>query len=158
MYELFQAGDLGRLMQFAESPDSFEDLPWCYLYRELDTHFPGSKFILTVRKTDRAWFDSFRKHNVRLNNNIYIPPKGTAFEETMAIYHNHNAAVREYFKDRPNDLIELCWERGDGWKELCTFLDKPIPELPFPHSNRTPLKSTLRFFNMYIREKFTRGG
>ena len=26
---------------------------------------------------------------------------------------------------------------GDGWEQLCPFLGVPIPEEPFPHSNKT---------------------
>jgi hypothetical protein len=24
---------------------------------------------------------------------------------------------------------------GDGWEKLCNFLDKPIPQIPYPHKN-----------------------
>ena len=156
-YERFEAGDRQGLMNIAERFDSFEDLPWCHLYREFDDRFPGSKFILTLRNTERAWFESFRKHDVRLNNDIYIPSKGPEFEETMAIYREHNAAVRSYFKDRPGDFMELCWEHGDGWQQLCEFLERPIPSNPFPHVNKTPKKSTYRLFRLYLKRLTGRG-
>ena len=31
----------------------------------------------------------------------------------------------------------LIWQVKDGWKPLCDFLKKPIPEGPIPHDNRT---------------------
>jgi hypothetical protein len=31
----------------------------------------------------------------------------------------------------------FCWEDSDGWDSLCSFLGVPIPNAPFPHSNRT---------------------
>jgi hypothetical protein len=29
----------------------------------------------------------------------------------------------------------LEWYVGDGWQPLCEFLDKPVPEVEFPHVN-----------------------
>ena len=31
----------------------------------------------------------------------------------------------------------LVWNLKDGWEPLCKFLDKPIPEGPIPHDNKT---------------------
>ena len=31
----------------------------------------------------------------------------------------------------------LVWNLKEGWDPLCSFLDKPIPEGPIPHENRT---------------------
>jgi hypothetical protein len=34
----------------------------------------------------------------------------------------------------PQDrLLEWCVE--DGWAPLCKFLDKPVPDIEFPHAN-----------------------
>jgi len=33
----------------------------------------------------------------------------------------------------PERLLE--WSVQDGWEPLCKFLDKPVPEGPFPHVN-----------------------
>ena len=51
-------------------------------------------------------------------------------------YEQHNREVREYFKDRPDDLLVFRLTEGDGWKKLCTFLGEPVPGTPFPHKNR----------------------
>ncbi|MCK5363870.1 MAG: hypothetical protein KAR22_12915 [Gammaproteobacteria bacterium] len=29
----------------------------------------------------------------------------------------------------------LTYNLGDGWEKLCRFLDRPIPDMPFPRSN-----------------------
>lgn len=42
----------------------------------------------------------------------------------------------EYFAER-DDLLVLDLERGQGWPELCSFLDVVAPDHPFPHINRT---------------------
>jgi hypothetical protein len=51
------------------------------------------------------------------------------------IYERRNQRIREYFEDRPEDLLVVDWEEGDGWIELCDFLDVDVPDLPFPHAN-----------------------
>jgi hypothetical protein len=48
--------------------------------------------------------------------------------------------VQKYFNNQPNKLIVLDWEKGDGWIELCEFLGKPVPSLPFPHANKGQYK------------------
>jgi len=30
-------------------------------------------------------------------------------------------------------LLVVCWENGDGWDKLCSFLNKRKPDEPFPH-------------------------
>ena len=43
--------------------------------------------------------------------------------------------VMDYFKNRPGDLLSLEICGGDNWEKLCTFLDKPVPDMPFPVTN-----------------------
>ena len=44
--------------------------------------------------------------------------------------------VREFFEDKPNNFLEVCWEHGHGWNELCEFLNLNVPKyVDFPHSN-----------------------
>ena len=50
-------------------------------------------------------------------------------------YERHNADVREHFRDRTDQLIEIDITRGEGWEKLCPFLSMPIPGTPFPHAN-----------------------
>lgn len=154
-YELFEEDQFDRLMNDAESYDSFEDLPWCLLYKEIDERFPNSKFILTLRKNERQWFESMRKHEVRIGNGIYWPTSGPKYDEEINTYRKHNASVRNYFKNRSHDLLEICWENGDGWEKLCTFLDKPVPSTSFPHANKTPFIQTIRLWKLFIKEKFS---
>ena len=70
----------------------------------------------------------------------------TAFdaEVFLARYKQHNAEVREYFKNRPDDLLVLNMSpaaQSEGglsqehlWKQLCRFLDRPIPNVPYPRA------------------------
>lgn len=65
-------------------------------------------------------------------------------KEHIQFYENHNKSAREYFKDRPQDLLEVCWEAGDGWRELAEFLNRESPKIPFPHANKSPSESAIK--------------
>jgi len=47
-------------------------------------------------------------------------------------YRRHNAHV---LQNAPKDKL-LVWDLSDGWEPLCKFLGKPVPSVPFPHSNK----------------------
>jgi Sulfotransferase domain len=106
------------------------------IYQELDEAYPGSRFILTVRELD-SWLSSREKHVLANRNNpdykgawLTIDKRGWT-EQWRS--HNHN--VKEYFKNRPGDLLMIDICKGEGWDKLCPFLNVPIPDDPFPHEN-----------------------
>lgn len=121
--------------------DAFQDNPWPLAYRELDRKFPGNKFILTIRDTDK-WLNSavrhFGKKETAMRRWIYGPEYGCP-EGNEEIYgerfDRHSREVKEYFKDRPDDLLIMDITKGDGWEKLCPFLGKNVPKEPFPCSN-----------------------
>ena len=45
--------------------------------------------------------------------------------------------VLSYFRDRSDDILILDIISGDGWEKLCPFLDRDIPDVPFPKTNTT---------------------
>jgi hypothetical protein len=49
------------------------------------------------------------------------------------VHDEHVALVRGLCRDRKAGYLE--WEFGDGWESLCQFLEKDVPEKPFPHAN-----------------------
>lgn len=51
-------------------------------------------------------------------------------------HERHNAEVRDYFKDRPGDLLEVDWTRGAGWQQLAPFLGSPVLTIPFFHAKK----------------------
>jgi hypothetical protein len=123
------------------------DLPIAILFRELDRAYPGSKFILTVRD-EVDWLVSARDHWSYTHNTFRRdwdkwPAANTIHRATYGQHHfdavvmleryrRHNAEVREYFKNRPGDLLTLDMSKGAGWKELCPFVERPIPNIPYP--------------------------
>eukprot|EP01084_Bolivina_argentea_P148684 259909_1 len=56
-------------------------------------------------------------------------------------YHLHNQMIREYFKDRPNDLLEIkvgVKNAGqDEWDPIIKFLGCNKPAKGFPHENKS---------------------
>ncbi len=70
-------------------------------------------------------------------------------------FRKHNREVMEYFKSRADDLLIVSWEKGDQWDKLCNFLGKPLPDQPFPHTNKkqylTPLMEIKRDIKTSIK-------
>lgn len=118
--------------------DAFSDSPLSILgfFKELDKAFPGSKFILTTRKPEsliKSWENYFSK-----------APWGIENEEDKNIiikqYNDHKKDVIEYFKGKPSQLLIFNSIDGDGWEKLCKFLEKPVPDVPFPHKRKATYK------------------
>ncbi len=137
--------DLRRIREVAAQKESFEDWPWILLFRELDEMFPGSKFVLTVRDPER-WVRSYTnmlrtqsEASEELNEIrriLYnLPFPDVSKWQLVQRYIRHNREVKQYFSGRPEDLIVVNWEEGDGWEELCSFLGKDLPSEDFPHKN-----------------------
>ena len=120
--------------------DAFQDNPWPILFKELDQRCPGSRFVLTLRDTDdwlRSIVGHFGRRESQMRRWIYGPgcPEGNE-QVYRERFERHNREVRDYFRDRPGDLLELSLARGDGWQQLCPFLGLPVASVPFPHANR----------------------
>jgi hypothetical protein len=138
---------IDEVLAEAEKFESFEDWPWFEIYRELDQRFPGSKFILTLRKDTATYVRSLQGHHERegIRNRDFVKPHwwdevfGVEparwdYEYSAQRYERHNREVLEYFAGRiDKDLLVVCWENGDGWSALSRFLNKRTPDEPFPH-------------------------
>lgn len=123
--------------------DALIDSPIPSIYQELDKTYPHSKFILTVRDFD-SWLKSVRQHYL-----VNVGPENPSFNTALGFgswyfdekkfsrtYYEHEAEVKAYFKNRPADLLILDICKGEGWEKLCSFLAKPIPDVPFPFKNQ----------------------
>jgi hypothetical protein len=133
----------------AEKHEAITDFPIGFMYQQIDIGYPRSKFVLTVRD-ESVWLESVRRHfsddnqwksswdndafTHRMHTEIYGRKRFDA-DIFLARYRRHNAEVRAYFKDRPGDLLVMDMDHGAGWPELCAFLGKPIPDIPYPYVN-----------------------
>ena len=122
--------------------DAFKDNPWPLLYKELDFLCPGSKFILTTR-SPRSWIKSMYRYfgsyeaaaEVWIYGGVGTPVKNR--HRFVKRYKQHNREVRAYFKNRPDDFLEIDFSKGHDWKEICDFLGDDMPAVPFPRSNKS---------------------
>lgn len=134
-------GDPGPALAALAANEAAANWPWPLIYREIDTAYPGSRFILTVRRDPHTWLKSLvsqakKKPRGEYREWVYGHGNPVGHEaELIARYERHNEAVRRHFADRPGQLLEVCWETGSGWRELCDFLGRPIPATPFPCAN-----------------------
>ena len=136
-------GNEKKIRRILDGYNAMEDTPWFMIYQQLDRMYPGSKFILTIRDAD-SWYASVSRHigNLRAAHHEWIYGRGKGIpaedrEHTIRVYSRHNDEVKEYFKERPDDLLILDFTQGDDWKKLCEFLGKPVPDEPFPHYNKS---------------------
>ncbi len=59
-------------------------------------------------------------------------------EHFRNVFRSHRALVFSQFEGRPGKLLSLNATAGEGWEQLCPFLDKSIPDQPYPHVRTKP--------------------
>lgn len=148
-------------LAIAHEFDAVEDMPWPLMFRELDAAFPGAKFILTIRDTER-WYRSIHDHfgpkPYHIQQLTYGEEAGSPVGHEMrykSVYEAHNAAVLDYFADRPADLLVMRLEQGDGWAKLGAFLSVEVPDGPFVRTNSSRQRRSL---GARIRKRLHRWG
>jgi len=145
LYDEVKAGMFENALAFAEKFDAFRDGPWHEedLYKALDRRFPNSKFIL-LERDDESWLRSLEnffspgKNWGNVNEKYLIRDFAEKKQELLAFKHNRYRDVKEYFRNRPDDLLVMNICAGEGWEKLCPFLGMPFPKVKFPHEFKTP--------------------
>lgn len=143
--KLFSEGKFESIFEKVEQHDSFEDWPWPLMYKIFEEKYPDSKFILTTRKNPDIWFRSLCQHADRTGPTehrriVYGHKMPHNFRDKHIEFYNlHNESVKEYFDSKPKKLLKVCWEDGHGWKEVCSFLGKEVPEISFPYLNKATM-------------------
>ncbi|AFY31843.1 sulfotransferase family protein [Calothrix sp. PCC 7507] len=139
--------DFSLLYEF----DGITDITVAPFYAQLDNLFPGSKFILTICDK-KSWLHSVANHfgismftGLPSNENIMFLRRmlrvavygSYTFNESRFsyVYDLHYNNVVNYFKKRPDSLLIININAGEGWEKLCPFLELPILEQPFPFVN-----------------------
>jgi len=91
-------GDLRPLARFIRRYDAFKDVPFSNrdVYARVDSLFPGSKFILTIREPE-SWFNSISRYHAKLmgfdDPGQITPEAMRAFTYCYPGYWAHNAEV-----------------------------------------------------------------
>lgn len=145
LLQAWVSNDYNVIKKSIELNEVFEDWPWPLMYEWLIEEYPEAKFILTTRSSSDKWFQSLCKHADKTGATEYrkivyghaMPHDNK--EHHIEFYERHNEEVRAYFSrvKKSDQLLELCWEKGDGWKQLCPFLDKEVPSIHFPTVNKS---------------------
>ncbi len=159
--------DFTRIVALCRTADAFQDMPFSHAdtFRAVDAAFPGARFILTVRASPEEWFDSLVRFHTRIVGKGRLPTaddlrefdyryKGFLWEAFVdsyggderllynrdlyvANYIEHNRSVREHFRHRPDDLLEMNVGDADAMPRLCAFLGVPFRGQAMPHLNRS---------------------
>lgn len=130
------------------------DWPACHFWRELAVRHPQARVVLTVRDAER-WYASvrdtiygalcaelpaeppvLRAQQAMARRIVLERTFGGRFEDrdhAIRVYREHNEAVRRAL---PPERL-LVYEVAQGWEPLCGFLDRPVPDEPFPRVNST---------------------
>lgn len=129
------------LLTYLGDHDAFSDIQRLSVSFELlDRQYPGSRFILTTRDVE-GWLESRRRHVERNVARKAVGEYDGTFltvdlEAWQVQFAEHDARVRAYFSDRPQDLLAMDITAGDDYRVLCPFLGLPEPAVPFPWRHR----------------------
>lgn len=144
------------------------DNPACCVWRELLVAYPDARVILTVHPGGAdAWYEStidtiyFTENRWQFKVLELLTPfgkkignmsrkliwershQGTMKSRASAIDHYHRH-IEEVKTSVPADRL-LVYSVAEGWRPLCTFLDKPQPDSVFPSVNdRATMKRRIR--------------
>ncbi len=129
------------------------DWPGAHYWEQTIAAFPDAKVVHSVRPAER-WWASFDKTIGKLlerypeldlpppireilDMNRYFIGDGTFDgkfrnkDTAIAAFEKRTAEVKEKV---PSERL-LVFDVTEGWEPLCTFLEVPVPDQPFPHHN-----------------------
>lgn len=141
---LFMRGDRERLLQSIDDFDAFDDWPWPLLASDLMEALPTAKFVLTRRTSEHVWLNSILRHAKRTPGGAKIRSFVFGHPEPEGNQTHYIDFYLKFYQKIADDVrrigcgdrvLSVCWEEGDGWEKLCSFLNEPIPNRPFPHFN-----------------------
>ncbi len=129
------------------------DWPSCAFWRELAEVFPEARVLLSVREPAR-WYASARDTIVQVMRRPVPDDAPPAVHAHMAMTRElilegtfggrfddeaHACAVFEAHSRAVIDAVPaerlLVYQVSEGWAPLCGFLDRPVPDEPFPRVN-----------------------
>jgi len=147
------------------------DAPACLHYQALMQVYPEAKVIHTIRDPDK-WYDSSYENIYRIADVVpgWLQKCSKTFRHVIAIMNSYWVGFfdgrfedREYAINKFNEYnLEvqqnvpaerlLIYEVKQGWGPLCTFLNVPVPAVPFPHKNDAKtLQRQLKLLSFFYR-------
>jgi hypothetical protein len=145
--------------QVFEGFNAAVDWPSAAYYAQLAERYPEAKVILSVRDPE-GWYRSVSETIYPLSHAIpewvgliYRPVRTvkqmilrtvwqgifdgrfTDREHAIGVFNRHIEEVKAVI---PPDRL-LIHRAADGWAPLCVFLDKPVPDTPYPRVNEAPV-------------------
>lgn len=147
------------------SYNAFGDLPIPLYFKELDTKFPGSKFIYTYRDEEK-WLRSMRwlykegsalwNHGL-LHDEIKLAAYGTYTYNEFILkekFRQHHQHVMEYFANRPSDFLAIkIDEKEIDFSLLCDFLQIATPDIAYPKMNAVKAIAKSRRVHYWLERK-----
>lgn len=133
------------------------DMPGIFFLEDLMDMYPDAKVVLSVRPDAETWAQSsycslgffftpwfyacgllWKTDRLWYRVNMYTLDWGRERLGESDIfsgrfYERYNAFVREIARKREREILEFKAE--DGWKPLCAYLGKDVPDTPFPRVN-----------------------
>jgi len=120
--------------------DALGDSPIPLLFKELDSRYPDSKFILTIRQKEK-WLESMEwmfKHGKVIwdwNESIHAYHEkfygSRSFNKRILSRHydDYHKSVFDYFSASPDKLFTIKLEDGFDVNDICAFLNIPPREV-----------------------------
>ncbi len=110
-------------------------------FRELDKQYPGSKFILNTRNVE-DWINSRIRF---LERGYFYCKHGDGFHNSQEAlnqcwrehWDEHTSNVREYFSNRPEDLLEFDLDKDGPEKIADFFSDLNLDISKWGHHNKS---------------------
>ena len=127
------------------------------IFSHIITEYPDAKYISLTKNLDDYVDSALRAkiRDIKNGNKNTWNWLGVGDEEVFKNYPDHQ---REWVKGRTNFKhksnlkhlsnfgnsenilhMNIC-DGGDGWKKLCKFLNKEIPNIEFPHKNKNEIE------------------
>lgn len=126
-----------------ENNDAIVGTPLSPCYEMLADNYPDALFILTVREIE-SWLKSCSisfTENLPMDDNhraLHRWLYGSVLYDRDKFLAGYNKFIKEVvgFFLNNNHLLAYNICSGEGWKPLCNFLQKDIPNVPFPHESK----------------------
>lgn len=147
--------DLSPFYEIVDKFDAFEDIPWCYVFKDVYKKYPQSKFIYHYRE-ENSWYSSINnmnmKYPVKRNMLDYLYEYEISGglndkERRIAVYRYHRNDVLNFFDDKQDQFLQVdLFNDKDVVQKISTFLGKDTKLSELPHYNRGSYSKVVKWF------------